>query len=122
MNDTRKKKDGFDKLFDEIIGDDPKKLQSYRNTKLNVEIAGQIYNLRTKNGLTQKQLAEMIGTRDTVISRLENADYDGHTIKMLQRIATALNNRLEVKFVRIKQPKSMNPSSIKHRKLAKQSA
>jgi transcriptional regulator with XRE-family HTH domain len=67
--------------------------------ELNVRIAQEIYDLRTKAGLTQKQLAKMIGTTDSVISRLEDADYRGHSLKTLHRISQALNRRLEVHFV-----------------------
>jgi hypothetical protein len=37
-----------------------------------------------------------------VISRLEDADYSGHSLKMLQRIGAALNRRLEIQFVPIR--------------------
>ena len=67
--------------------------------KLNAEIAQQLYALRVKAGLTQKQLAALVGTTDSAISRLEDADYDGHSLKVLQRISAALNKRLEVRFV-----------------------
>jgi predicted transcriptional regulator len=46
--------------------------------------------------LTQEQLAERIGTTQSVISRLEDCDYDGHSLSMLNRIAGALNKRLTV--------------------------
>jgi len=66
---------------------------------LNAQITQEIYALRTKAGLTQKQLAELVKTTDSVISRLEDADYAGHSLKMLQRISAALNRRLEIHFV-----------------------
>jgi len=44
-------------------------------------------------------LAELVGTTQSVIARLEDADYEGHSLSMLQRIATAVNKRLEVRFV-----------------------
>jgi hypothetical protein len=34
-----------------------------------------------------------------VICRLEDADYEGHSLTMLYRIAAALNHRVEVRFV-----------------------
>ena len=55
-----------------------------------------IYDARHKAGLTQKQLAELVGTKQQVIARLEDADYEGHSLSMLQRIAAALGRRLEV--------------------------
>ena len=44
------------------------------------------------------QLAKLIGTKQPVIARLEDADYEGHSLSMLQRIAEALDQRLEVSF------------------------
>ena len=58
-----------------------------------------IYDARMKAGLTQKQLADMIGTKQSVIARLEDADYEGHSLSMLRRIAEALDQKLEVRFV-----------------------
>lgn len=63
------------------------------------EIAQQIYDLRIAAGLTQVQLAARVGTTASVISRLEDADYRGHSMGMLRRIAQALGKRVEVRFV-----------------------
>ena len=77
----------------------PARVGALAEAKLNAEIAQEIYALRSKAGLTQKRLAEMVGTTASVISRLEDADYAGHSLKMLQRISAALNRRLEIHFV-----------------------
>ncbi len=77
----------------------PVRLRALAEARLNAQIAQEIYALRTRAGLTQKQLAELVGTTHSVISRLEDADYAGHSLKMLQRISAALNLRLEIHFV-----------------------
>jgi ribosome-binding protein aMBF1 (putative translation factor) len=64
-----------------------------------IEIAQQVYDLRTEAGLTQKELAERVGTTPSVISRLEDADYDRHSMAMLRRIAKAVGHRVQVRFV-----------------------
>ena len=61
--------------------------------------ARKIAALRAEAGLTQRQLAQRVGTTASVICRLENADYEGHSLAMLQRIATALDRRVEIHFV-----------------------
>ena len=66
------------------------------------EVARKIYELRKKAGLTQAQLAKIIGTTASVISRLEDADYEGHSLAMLRRIAGALHKRVEIRFVPIR--------------------
>jgi ribosome-binding protein aMBF1 (putative translation factor) len=80
----------------------PTRLKSLDETRANEEIAGAIRELRTAAGLTQTQLARLIGTTASVICRLEDADYEGHSLAMLRRIAGALNQRVEIRFVPIR--------------------
>jgi DNA-binding XRE family transcriptional regulator len=77
----------------------PERIADLEEARANDEIARQIRGLRTKAGLTQKELAKLIGTTASVICRLEAADYEGHSMAMLRRIATALKKRVEVRFV-----------------------
>ncbi len=87
------------KILDRMIGDDSHLRQLANEAVVNAEVAQLIYDVRTKAKFTQKQLAELIGTTQSVIARLEDADYEGHSLSMLQRIAAAVNKRLEVRFV-----------------------
>ena len=64
-----------------------------------LDIAEQIYTLRMQAGLSQRQLARLVGTQQSVISRLEDADYDGQSLRMLRRIASALHCRVQVRLV-----------------------
>jgi DNA-binding XRE family transcriptional regulator len=64
-----------------------------------IEIAELIHQVRTEAGLSQRELAKLIGTSASAICRLEDADYDGHSMAMLRRIAEALGRRVEVRFV-----------------------
>ena len=50
---------------------------------------------RLEQGLTQTQLAKKIGTKQPVISRLEQGTYNP-TLKFLNRFAIGLNTRLRV--------------------------
>jgi ribosome-binding protein aMBF1 (putative translation factor) len=77
----------------------PERLAGLEEARLNAAIARDIYELRTKAGLTQKQLAKLVGTTASVICRLEDADYEGHSLPMLQRISAALNRRVVVRFI-----------------------
>ena len=82
-----------------MIGKDPDLRQKAQEAFINAEVAQLIYAARIDAKLTQKQLAELIGTTQSVIARLEDADYEGHSLSMLQRIASALNKRIEIRFV-----------------------
>lgn len=91
--------DAVEILHRRYIAGRPNQEAALENARLNAVIAQEIYNLRTKAGLTQKQLAELVGTAHSVVSRLEDADYEGHSLRMLQRISAALDRRIEVRFV-----------------------
>jgi DNA-binding XRE family transcriptional regulator len=80
----------------------PERLKILEEVRADDEIARKIFGLRTKAGLTQAQLGKLIGTTASVICRLEDADYEGHSLAMLRRIATALNQRIEIRFVPIR--------------------
>lgn len=80
----------------------PSRLKNLEEERANEEIARKIYELRTAAGLTQSQLAKLIGTSASVICRLEDADYEGHSLAMLRRIGRALNQRVEIRFVPIR--------------------
>jgi transcriptional regulator with XRE-family HTH domain len=58
-----------------------------------------LYALRKQAGVSQAELARRVGTTQSVISRLEDADYGGHSLALLQRIAAALERRVEIRFV-----------------------
>lgn len=57
-----------------------------------------IYDLRTEAGLSQRQLAERMGTTQSVISRLEEGGGARNRIDTLARVAIALNRHLVVSF------------------------
>jgi DNA-binding XRE family transcriptional regulator len=80
----------------------PARLKNLEEARANEEIARKIHELRAAAALTQTQLAKLIGTTASVICRLEDADYEGHSLAMLRRIAGALNQRVEIRFVPIR--------------------
>jgi len=57
-----------------------------------------IYDARQAARLTQRELADKIGTHQSVVARLEDGDYDNHALAVPDRIARALGNRVEVRF------------------------
>ncbi len=63
--------------------------------------------LRLRAGLTQLQLADLVGTTASAICRLEDADYEGQSLAMLNRIAVALKQRVEIRFVPVTQGKAL---------------
>lgn len=57
-----------------------------------------IYDLRTEAGLSQRELAERMGTTQSVISRLEEGGGARNRLDTLARVATALDRHLIVSF------------------------
>ena len=91
--------DAVEILHRKFYEGDSEKLKALAECRANDEIARKIRTLRTKAGLTQAQLAKLVGTTASVICRLEDADYEGHSVAMLRRIAAALNRRVEIRFL-----------------------
>jgi len=97
-----KTSDAAEILWRRFVEGKPEMEALVRKERSKANVAQQIYDLRSKARLTQKELADLVKTTASVICRLEDADYEGHSLNMLQRIAVALNSEVEVRFVPIK--------------------
>jgi predicted transcriptional regulator len=86
-------------LVEELTGKSQEMADLVEQEQANLDVAREIYELRIKAKLSQAELARKVGTTQSVISRLEDADYDGHSLAMLRRIASALEKRVEIRFV-----------------------
>src|SRR5277367_2039206 len=87
------------KILRKVTGNNEAVKAGIAQAKINFEVAQMIYDARSKAGLSQSELAELIGSKQPVIARLEDANYEGHSLTMLQRIAAVLERRLEGRFV-----------------------
>ena len=83
-------------FWTEMAGESPELRRLTEEARMNAQL---IYAAREKAGLSQAELAERIGTKQSVISRLEDADYEGHSLSMLHRIAAALGQCVEIRFL-----------------------
>ena len=86
-------------LVEALTGKSHEMADLVEQEQANLDVAREIYELRIKAKLSQAELARKVGTTQFVISRLEDADYDGHSLAMLRRIASALEKRVEIRFV-----------------------
>ena len=102
-------------ILNREVGTDPEREQSIAEELLNAKVVQAIYDLRKHAGLTQSELARLVGTTQPVIARLEDADYRGHSLRMLNRIAVALGQELIVDF------KVSSKSSLRGKRAAKSS-
>jgi ribosome-binding protein aMBF1 (putative translation factor) len=99
MKKKKTTKNAVKVLHHRYIKGSKKRLESLQRQREHLNIAEQIYNLRTREGLSQKELADLVGTTQSVISRLEDADYNGHSLAMLRKIASAFQQKVQVKFI-----------------------
>lgn len=96
MTKKEKTSDAVQVLHNRYVKDDREREASVEAERVNAQVARMIYDLRNDAGLTQRELADLMGTTQSVISRLEDADYDGHSLSMLNRIAEALKQKMTV--------------------------
>jgi DNA-binding XRE family transcriptional regulator len=87
------------KIIDKMVGDDVELKQLIADARVSSQIAQMVYDARIAADLTQKELADLVGTGQSAIARLEDADYDGHSLTMLQRIAESLNCPIQLSIV-----------------------
>jgi len=87
------------KILAQMTGKSKTRQRQFEEELANREVASKIYQLRERANLSQAELARRVGTTQSVISRLEDADYDGHSLAMLNRIAAAVERRVEIRFV-----------------------
>ena len=69
--------------------------QEYKNLVISEKIA----ELRHKAHLTQEELANKVHTTKSAISRYERNDYQGYSVSLLQKIASACGADLRISFV-----------------------
>lgn len=89
----------LDYTYKRYIKGKPEREASFEEELVNAEVARKLYDLRTKAGLSQRELAKRAGTTASVICRLEDADSEGHSLGILKRVAAALDKRVEIRFV-----------------------
>jgi transcriptional regulator with XRE-family HTH domain len=77
---------------------DPAFAVAYEALEPEFQVARQVIALRLQRGLTQKELAEQVGTKQSGISRLESMG-QLPSLSFLKRVAEALNAHLEIHLV-----------------------
>src|SRR5207245_2632433 len=73
----------------------PQRLAALEQARANDQVARKLTALRIAHGLSQRQLAKLIGTTASVICRLEDANYEGHSLAMLNRLAGNRRKRID---------------------------
>lgn len=88
------------KSWDEIKREllkNPEIKKAYDDLELEFSLANQVIAKRIKQGLTQQELAEKMGTKQSAIARLESGDYNP-SMKFLDKVAKAFGSKLQISF------------------------
>jgi len=93
-------KKSFLSELDDRLNQNPAYRHEAMQARPYVQVAKELVRIRSEANLTQKQLAEKIGTTSSVISRMESLDYGRVTLSTLQRIAHALDLELDIRFLK----------------------
>ncbi len=74
---------------------DPAFVKACEETNLEFTLIRALIDKRIKEGMTQKILAEKVGTKQSSIARFESGMYNP-TISFIQKLATALDLKIKV--------------------------
>jgi len=95
------KRTNFDRYLEDNLKD-PAFAGRFKEAGEAWDVALQIAALRKEVGLSQKELAERVGTSQQQISRLESPGYEGHSMSMLRRVANVMGASVRVQILREK--------------------
>jgi ribosome-binding protein aMBF1 (putative translation factor) len=101
----KRKKTNFDLLSEEMMKR-PGAVALAAQADKDWDVAFQLHDLRESMGISQADLARKLKTSQQQISRLENPAYEGHSMRMLKRLAAALDATLELRFVPLPRKRS----------------
>lgn len=116
---SKKNQPGKDavQVLKDLVKTRPEFEHYFQEARINSIIAQLIYDARNNAGLTQKEFADLVGTTPLVISQMEDANYEGYALGMLQRIAGVMKKRIEIRLIPVndRKPKKSATGSINHK-------
>lgn len=87
----------FKEYKKKILKDSPELYEEYKTLEPEYELIKQIIRIRNEQQLTQKELADRTGTKQSNISRLEKGEYNP-SLKFLKKLAQGLGKELYIEF------------------------
>lgn len=93
-NEERKTSDAMKILYNRYLKGNPELQRAVESEKRKLSLAGMIYDLREKRGLTQKELADALECTEEQVNRIEEADWEdeeaGDFVPLIVRISQYL--------------------------------
>jgi len=99
MNKKKTTTDAVEILHRLYFADHPRMVTMLEEERIKLDIAQQVYDLRESTSLNQVEFAKLVGVERSVISDLEESDYEGDAFVMLNCIAKAIGRQVEVCIV-----------------------
>ena len=91
-------RDGVE-ILHHMLDEDPELNELYKEELHKLQLADKIKRARKSAGISQNDLAKKINTTQSVISRLENSNYDRFSMSTLVKVAMALGCNLQVDLI-----------------------
>ncbi|MGI6588446.1 MAG: helix-turn-helix transcriptional regulator [Peptococcia bacterium] len=81
-----------------ILNADPEVAKTLQENELEYNVIREFIKARLEKNLTQQQLADLVGTQQSNISRLESGNYNP-SLEFLDKLAKALDKKIELHLV-----------------------
>lgn len=94
-----KKTDDAIAMINNLIAQDSQMQEMIEESYINAEIGQLIYDTRIKEQVTAKELADRIGIQESVILDLEEGDYEGNALIILEKVAKVFYQKIQVQSV-----------------------
>jgi len=92
------KKTAFMKWIDDEVEADPRLARAVEALVAEMKLEQQIVGLREKRGLTQRQLAKLLGTSQPYVAKLESGRVKNLGVKTLVKCAQALGASVSIRM------------------------
>ncbi len=92
MEEKKVRSDAREWLYNRYIKDDPEAAAFLKEVKIQADLAGRIYSIRTKLHMTREELAEFAGLTPEIIEDIEESDYGGDWDEAVLRINRAFRS------------------------------
>jgi ribosome-binding protein aMBF1 (putative translation factor) len=90
------KRDRHNEIVEQRTGKSATYRKTFERALHQIDLALLVREMREDAGLTQAELARKVDTTQSVIARLEDAEYTGHSLTMLERVATVCGVALKL--------------------------
>jgi len=86
-------------ILKDRIAQDPELAYFVEEERKRLMLADKIRQARQESGLSQKEVAQRIGTTQSAVARLESGNYERLSLSTLIKVTRALNRRINLEIL-----------------------